>query len=399
MDGGSNDDDVKTAEPEDGIVLHSLYLAMGMAYVFYYLFYVVKKPILACNSELSSFLERHCPIVTQKFWPTIWCIEARAQTVFRSLIQSRPAVPYERELLTLSDGGQVALDWVYNESSPHYTEHKPIVIILPGLVGSSQESYVLHLVNESVKNGLRSVVFNYRGTGGTELKTSRTYNATNTEDLSYVVSHVTKKFPDCPIMATGVSLGGIILTNYLAKTGTSCGLKACMIVSVVWNVFESAKSLEEPINLFIFNRMLCNHLKEAVIRHEHLFKDKFDLKAVYDSCTIRDFDESFTSKLFGYQSNDDYYRDACIDKKLHDIKIPLLCVNAADDPFSPGHTIPVDEAFKSSNVAIVVTPRGGHIGFLDGFIYPSACGFIQRVFAQFSNAVFTRSEEIGGCKE
>jgi len=38
-------------------------------------------------------------------------------------------------MLTLIDGGEVALDWVLNESSSVPSESRPTVIIMPGLVG------------------------------------------------------------------------------------------------------------------------------------------------------------------------------------------------------------------------------------------------------------------------
>ena len=39
-------------------------------------------------------------------------------------------------------------------------------------------------------------------------QTSRTYCAAKTEDLSAVIEHINKRFPDSPVMAVGVSLGG-----------------------------------------------------------------------------------------------------------------------------------------------------------------------------------------------
>jgi len=51
---------------------------------------------------MHSFLEAHCPIFSEKFWPTIWCIEARAQTVIGSVFAKHMHVPYERYVLTVS---------------------------------------------------------------------------------------------------------------------------------------------------------------------------------------------------------------------------------------------------------------------------------------------------------
>jgi len=48
---------------------------------------------------------------------------------------------YDREMLTLSDGGEVALDWVMNESTTESTELRPTVVIMPGLVGQYQRSF------------------------------------------------------------------------------------------------------------------------------------------------------------------------------------------------------------------------------------------------------------------
>jgi predicted alpha/beta-fold hydrolase len=50
---------------------------------------------------------------------------------------------------------------------------------------------------------------------------------------------------------------------------------------------------------------------------------------------LRQIDIHFTSKLFGYESCDDYYRAACLDAKIQDIRTPTLFLNAADDMFSP----------------------------------------------------------------
>lgn len=67
----------------------------------------------------------------------------------------------------MEDGGQVALDWDYPTKAD---ENTPIILILPGLTGDSQASYVKKFVISGVDEGFRMVVFNYRGLGGIPLK-------------------------------------------------------------------------------------------------------------------------------------------------------------------------------------------------------------------------------------
>lgn len=71
-----------------------------------------------------------------------------------------------RELLTLNDGGVVALDWSEDNCYPT----SPIVIIVPGLTGSSQADYLRCILTASKNVGIRCVVFNNRGLGGIPLK-------------------------------------------------------------------------------------------------------------------------------------------------------------------------------------------------------------------------------------
>ncbi len=121
-----------------------------------------------------------------------------------------------REILHTDDGGEIAIDWVHNDKSPHDTEVRPTVLVLPGLTGSfsvsfcvtsgkcamhpvflsdisqrkklahhsgldsqnisfhlttgsSTESYARHLCLQAQQLGYRAVVFNYRGNGGAKL--------------------------------------------------------------------------------------------------------------------------------------------------------------------------------------------------------------------------------------
>ena len=51
---------------------------------------------------------------------------------------------YIREILKTPDGGLVAIDWS-NLEAPK----KLILLVLPGITGSSKDNYVTHLVDEA----------------------------------------------------------------------------------------------------------------------------------------------------------------------------------------------------------------------------------------------------------
>lgn len=101
------------------------------------------------------------------------------------------------------------------------------------------------------------------------------------------------------------------------------------------------------------------------------------------SKTIKEFDALFTSKQFGYAHVDDYYSDATLHNKLHYITVPLLCLSAADDPFQPLEALPIKPAEESTHVAFVITARGGHIGFLEGWWPSSKDEYMGRLFVEF----------------
>lgn len=238
-----------------------------------------------------------------------------------------------REILTLKDGGEVALDWMLEGCE----SDAPIVLILPGLTGESQAEYIKCLVLRAKKDGLRTVVFNNRGLGGLQLKTRRLYCAANYDDLSEVVRHVRRAHPDAKLGATGISMGGLILGNYLAvhSEEARASLTASMIISVPWNVKKGSASIEKPFLNSLLDKHLARSLCTTLGRCEIFENSEYDMEKIMASKTIKEFDANFTSKHFGFDDVEHYYAVASLHDKLHRISVPCLCLSAADDPFQP----------------------------------------------------------------
>ena len=387
----------------------SILLGSLIVYATYYFLSVVKKPQLIHKpgSSLARFLVQYCPVISEAYRPTIWCSGARAQTVVASLLKRTLPVRYRRELLETPDGGEIALDWVDNNSETlENPAAHPTVLILPGLTGTSRQNYILHLVQQITQNGYRVVVFNNRGLGGVPLKTPRAFCAANTEDLEFVVSCIHKANPDIPLLAVGVCLGGIILTNYLAHIGSQgkdTGLVGALTVSVPWNLGRTTESLGEPLNRLLFNHHLTKCLHKLIRKNRAIFESNSHNLTEGGTCTVNrtlqstslyEFDSVLTAPMFGFETVDAYYKAATLDTKpLEAINVPLVCLSSADDPFAPEDSIPYDLIRSCPNVVLALTTRGGHIGFSEGLV-PTGPGYADKFTGQYVKAMFEHGTDI-----
>lgn len=118
-----------------------------------------------------------------------------------------------------------------------------------------------------------------------------------------------------------------------------------------------------------------------------------DMEAVRASSTVREFDDTLTSVLFNYKNADHFYEDASCDKKLRVVKVPLLCINAEDDPISVRTALPSRALVESCpNVILCVTKSGGHLAYYessldekDGPITPTM--WTAKPIAEFAEAL------------
>lgn len=63
---------------------------------------------------------------------------------------------------------------------------------------------------------------------------------------------------------------------------------------------------------------------------------------------------------------DDYYKGSGSYLAIPKVKIPLLCVQALDDPIAVNRAIPREAIKANPNCMLVTTPYGGHLGWVAG---------------------------------
>lgn len=68
------------------------------AYALYYLVWVAHRPkvVGAGNSKLKDKLLKHCPILSECYWPTFWGFQCHLSTILRVFLQKNPNIKYRR---------------------------------------------------------------------------------------------------------------------------------------------------------------------------------------------------------------------------------------------------------------------------------------------------------------
>eukprot|EP00892_Ulva_mutabilis_P003947 jgi/Ulvmu1/1924/UM012_0084.1 len=170
------------------------------------------------SGPLAKLIVERCPTLQEPYWPAPLAFSAHAQTMLTVLRQGTALGNFYREVRGMRDGGCIALDWWRGSEVPGSHEGAaPIVLILHGITGGSQEGYVKWMCRAAERRGWRAVVMNYRGCAGLALTTPVCYNAVHTHDIHEAVEHICQKFPEAPIFAVGYSLGALLLTKYTAE--------------------------------------------------------------------------------------------------------------------------------------------------------------------------------------
>ena len=293
----------------------------------------------------------------ESFQAAWWCRNPHAQTIFPNRLRPRPRLRLTRERVELPDGDFVDVDWSLNGDGP-------IVLLLHGLQGSSRSHYARALGRRIEQAGWRIAVMHFRGCSGEPNRLARSYHSGDTGDVAYVAQLLRQRYPNTPLAAVGVSLGGNVLLKWLGETGSANPLVAAVAVSVPFLLNRAADRLETG-----FARVYQWDLLVALCRALKVKRRRVPVPLAIDDLsqlrTIRDFDDHVTAPLHGFRDSTHYYAESSSRQFLRNIRVPTLMIQARDDPFMSPDVIPEPSELSSSS-CLEVFPHGGHVGFVGG---------------------------------
>lgn len=289
----------------------------------------------------------------QTIWPALW-----------SRRHEGPPPVYRRERWDTPDGDFIDVD--FQDRPQDGGPAAPLLVLFHGLEGSSRSHYAEAFAAHARDQGLAFAVPHFRGCSGAVNLAPRAYHSGDHEEIGWMLARFKASHPGA-VLAAGVSLGGNALLRWAEEAGESARqtVRAVAAVSAPLDLAAAGAAIGRGFNRQVYTRMFLNTMKPRALaklaQHPGLF-DRARLLAARD---LYDFDDVFTAPLHGFAGVQDYWRRASAKPHLRAIRVPALVMNARNDPFVPGASLPGAHEV-GAHVTLWQPAHGGHVGFAQG---------------------------------
>ena len=301
----------------------------------------------------------------QTIWPALWSRRHGGQ-----------APRYRRERWDTPDGDFIDIDFA---EGPHQIPDAPLLVLFHGLEGSSGSHYAQAFAHEAQRAGLAYAVPHFRGCSGELNRGPRAYHSGDFEEIGWILARLRQRAAQ-PVLAVGVSLGGNALLRWAEEAGETAGrvARAVAAVSSPIDLAAGGHAIGRGFNRLVYTRMFLKTMKPKALAKLAQHPGLFSAERLQRARTLYEFDNVFTAPLHGFRDTEDYWARGSAKPHMHRIRIPALVLNARNDPFVPGDSLPgVQEV--GAFVTLWQPAHGGHVGFPQGPLPGHVLGLPQAV--------------------
>jgi len=239
------------------------------------------------------------------------------------------------------------------------------LVALHGLNGSSEAHYMRGLAAKAFERGMNVVRLNQRNCGDTEHLAEGLFHSGLTADAAHVVDELTTVDGITAIGVAGYSLGGNLALKLAGEYGrhAPAALLGVAAVSPIIEISQCTRALERPGNR-VYQWNFVRDLKRRMRRKARHHPGLYDLSALDAIKTVREFDETYTARYFGFRGAEDYYHRASAMRVIDRIDVPALVITAEDDPFVPPEPFQDPKVTGNPRIDLRISRHGGHCGFV-----------------------------------
>ncbi|RHY32074.1 hypothetical protein DYB32_002889 [Aphanomyces invadans] len=178
---------------------------------------------------------------------------------------------------------------------------------------------------DALEAGYRPVVFNKRGHGGSSLSVPLLQAFGCVKDMKEVIHHIQRLFPVAPIVGY------------------------------------------DSVELFCNGgiRAPYDSILTYTLKHEDALSSVVDYAAAMQARSVAEFDRHVYMALHGYDDLASYWKHNNPMRAVENIAVPVLCINAKDDPVCTYDQINWSIFDINPNSMLAITTYGSHCGFFE----------------------------------
>ncbi len=305
----------------------------------------------------------------QGFRPPWWLRNAHLQSILptlplrRALLLRRcaPVRDHSRPLiLDCGDGVRLlALHTPALQPNP-----AGAVVMLHGWEGDANALYMLALAQRLLARGFEILRLNLRDHGGTQNLNPGLFHSCLLPEVTGAVRRAQQLFGGLPLHLAGFSLGGNFLLRAAADAGHA-GLQIASVVAIspVLEPHATLTAIESGPG--VYQRYFMRKWSGSLRAKQRAWPHIYEFGDLGRFTGLRQLTTHLVEKHTAFASLAQYLDGYSITgQRLAGLTVPATIITAADDPIVP--VADLQQVTRNPNLRAVVTPFGGHCGFLTG---------------------------------
>eukprot|EP00984_Skeletonema_dohrnii_P019263 scaffold9179_cov124-Skeletonema_dohrnii-CCMP3373.AAC.1 len=374
------------------------------------LYYSKSNPLV---SSIASNLKESAYTYDVQHGATPYLVSGDQRTGIPFIVNSVEDQQYMRVYVTNpSDSEHLALDIAFPFDGFNYGGKRklihdsanPVYLVLHGLNGGSHEEYVKDLVQRRRAEGSTVVVMIARGMMDTTMSGWNVFHGARTGDADIAARALKKGLTSLAesqsrprrqvLVGVGYSMGAIVLSNYVARSGEHCSLDAAIAVS---GGLDMRQNLNFHRSMRLWQPILTFNLRDDMLiaKYARFYKQKLtrgqflrmlrttsvsalDVEAIVTYNSFNDLVHYYSEMSamgdriaeFGLLDKYSNSSECVADEwgRIANTSIPFAVLQALDDPLVGWRTIGTDKPQElvdsgNGNIMLLLTKAGGHVGW------------------------------------
>lgn len=304
------------------------------------------------------------------FTPPPWCANPHLQSIVptlrfrrRSVSKRAAALVRHSEPHTLDCGDGVRLlGHLSTQARAGRARARDLVVLIHGWEGNADSMYVLSLGSYLYERGCDVFRLNLRDHGLSHHLNEGVFHSCLLDEVIGAMCDVQRRFAPPRLSVAGFSLGGNFALR-VAAHGPEQGLQLTRAIGIC-PVLRPHSTVAVIDEFFVYREYFLRAWKQSLERKQALFPKRYRFEHVLRQASVARMTELMLEHYSEFVSLTHYFDGyALTGARLANLQVPAHLLMALDDPLIPARDL--EQVARSPNLEVIVSPAGGHCGFMD----------------------------------